>query len=68
MPRHLVDPGSQIPVHTPEAQACPVQGVGVPQLAVISQVWTPLPEHWTAPGEQVPVQVPATHVWLQATG
>jgi hypothetical protein len=44
-----------------------VHATGWPQVALSSQVCTPLPEHWVVPGVHAPVQTPAAHAWLHAT-
>jgi hypothetical protein len=42
------------------------QATGALQLAVTSQVCTPLPEHCFWPGVHVPEHAPPLHDWLQA--
>ena len=43
-----------------------MHATGAPQLALTSQVCTPLPEHCRLPGVHDPVHAPDTQLWLHA--
>jgi hypothetical protein len=67
LPEHCVEPGEQVPVHTPPEHAALPQSTGVPQVPVPLHVSTPLllvPPHRVEPGAHDPVQEPPTHAVL----